>query len=84
MFAMYDLSPRSFPPTVSGSNKGIGLEIVRRLAQNPQFSVIMCSRNIEDGRAAAASLGGRVDVMQLDIESDDRYMLCDIRAAVGT
>jgi NAD(P)-dependent dehydrogenase (short-subunit alcohol dehydrogenase family) len=58
-----------------GSNKGIGLEIARRLAHDERFSVILCSRNLAAGQAAAASIGGRVTAMQLDIESEERCVV---------
>jgi hypothetical protein len=56
-----------------GANKGIGIEIARRLARNPQFHVILCSRSLEAGQAAAAEIGNGATAMQLDIESDDRW-----------
>lgn len=56
---------------VTGANKGIGLEIARRLAHNSQFSVILCSRDLAAGQAAATSIGGRVSAMQLDIENEE-------------
>jgi NAD(P)-dependent dehydrogenase (short-subunit alcohol dehydrogenase family) len=62
----------SLSTCAAGANKGIGLEIARRLAHNPQFSVILCSRNLEAGQAAAAAVGGNVTAMQLDIESEER------------
>ncbi len=59
---------------VSGGNRGIGLEIVRQLAARG-ITVILGSRDEEEGRAAAEGLSGDVVVRQLDVadaESVDR------------
>src|SRR5215210_8088441 len=51
---------------VSGGNRGIGLEIVRQLAAQG-YTVIMGSRDDEQGRAAAEGIEGEVVVRQLDV-----------------
>jgi NAD(P)-dependent dehydrogenase (short-subunit alcohol dehydrogenase family) len=59
---------------VSGGNRGIGLEICRQLAEGG-LTVVMGSRDEENGRRAAEGLQGNVVVRQLDVsegESVDR------------
>lgn len=51
---------------VSGGNRGIGLEIVRQLAGRG-YTVIMGSRDEEQGRSAAEGIDGEVVVRQLDV-----------------
>ncbi|MEU8756936.1 SDR family NAD(P)-dependent oxidoreductase [Streptomyces chartreusis] len=54
---------------VSGGNRGLGLQIVRRLAERG-MRVVLASRKVESGHAAVDLLGhlaGRVAVRQLDI-----------------
>jgi NAD(P)-dependent dehydrogenase (short-subunit alcohol dehydrogenase family) len=51
---------------VSGGNRGIGLEIVRQLADRG-ITVILGSRDEEEGWAAAEGLSGDVVVRQLDV-----------------
>ena len=51
---------------VSGGNRGIGQEIVRQLAERG-LTVVLGSRDGEQGRAAAAGLSGGVVVRQLDV-----------------
>src|SRR6185312_17451159 len=54
---------------VSGGNRGIGLETCRQLADRG-FDVVLGSRDLEKGRAAAVGLGstaGRVLPFQLDV-----------------
>jgi NAD(P)-dependent dehydrogenase (short-subunit alcohol dehydrogenase family) len=52
---------------VSGGNRGIGLEVVRRLAQEG-FAVVLGTRDLARGRAAAKALAQEsVEVRQLDV-----------------
>ena len=51
---------------VSGGNRGIGLEVCRRLAEEG-LTVILGSRDEERGREAAEGLPGEVAVRQLDV-----------------
>jgi NAD(P)-dependent dehydrogenase (short-subunit alcohol dehydrogenase family) len=51
---------------VSGGNRGIGLEVCRQLAER-SYSVVMGSRDEEQGRTAAAGLPDGVIVRQLDV-----------------
>jgi NAD(P)-dependent dehydrogenase (short-subunit alcohol dehydrogenase family) len=55
---------------VSGGNRGIGLEIVRQLAERG-ITTILGSRDEENGRAAAAGLSGNVVVHQLDVSDEE-------------
>jgi NAD(P)-dependent dehydrogenase (short-subunit alcohol dehydrogenase family) len=51
---------------VSGGNRGIGLEVCRRLAEEG-LAVILGSRDEEAGKRAAEGLPGNVAVRQLDV-----------------
>jgi NAD(P)-dependent dehydrogenase (short-subunit alcohol dehydrogenase family) len=51
---------------VSGGNRGIGLEVCRQLAERG-ITVVMGSRDAEQGREAAAGLPDGVVVHQLDV-----------------
>jgi NAD(P)-dependent dehydrogenase (short-subunit alcohol dehydrogenase family) len=54
---------------VSGGNRGIGLEICRQLAQGG-LTVVMGSRDEENGKRAAEGLPGNVVVRQLDVSDE--------------
>lgn len=57
---------------VTGANKGIGLEIARQLSE-AGLTVIIGSRDLERGRAAAAELaasGALVDVVRIDVNDE--------------
>jgi len=51
---------------VSGGNRGIGLDVCRQLSERG-ITVVMGSRDAEQGRAAASSLPEGVVVHQLDV-----------------
>jgi NAD(P)-dependent dehydrogenase (short-subunit alcohol dehydrogenase family) len=51
---------------VSGGNRGIGLEVCRQLNERGN-TVVMGSRDVEKGRAAAEGLGWNVIPQQLDV-----------------
>ncbi|HEX2183021.1 MAG TPA: SDR family oxidoreductase [Rubrobacteraceae bacterium] len=55
---------------VSGGNRGIGLEICRQLAEGG-LTVVMGSRDEENGRRAAEGLRGSVTVHQLDVSDEE-------------
>jgi NAD(P)-dependent dehydrogenase (short-subunit alcohol dehydrogenase family) len=61
---------------VSGGNRGIGLEVVRQLAERG-YEVVLGSRDLDKGEAAARLLGSKnVWVCELDVSSDagvDRF-----------
>jgi NAD(P)-dependent dehydrogenase (short-subunit alcohol dehydrogenase family) len=68
------VSHRREPATavVTGGNRGIGLEVCRQLAERG-LRVVLASRNLDHGRAAAAGLAGsgaKVEVRQLDVADD--------------
>ena len=55
---------------VSGGNRGIGLEIVRQLAER-DITTILGSRDEGSGRKAARDLSGNVVVNQLDVSDEE-------------
>jgi NAD(P)-dependent dehydrogenase (short-subunit alcohol dehydrogenase family) len=54
---------------VTGSNKGIGYEIVRQLLAKG-YRVFLTARNAEAGKKAASSLRGDVQFLQMDVSDD--------------
>ena len=62
---------------VSGANRGIGREIARKLA-GKGLTVVVGSRDLAKGEAAAAELGNDLMATQLDVTDEE-----SIRAAVG-
>jgi NAD(P)-dependent dehydrogenase (short-subunit alcohol dehydrogenase family) len=55
---------------VSGGNRGIGLEVCRKLADRG-LAVILGSRNEESGKKVAQNLSGSVVARQLDVADED-------------
>ncbi|WP_331739462.1 oxidoreductase (plasmid) [Streptomyces sp. NBC_00637] len=55
---------------VTGGGRGLGFEVARALAEQGAHVVLAC-RSTERGRAAAARIGGRTDVVHLDLASLD-------------
>jgi len=53
---------------VTGGNRGLGLQTCRELAERG-YQVILASRDIERGKAAAADLSGDVEVAELEVAS---------------
>src|ERR1700753_3548782 len=51
---------------VTGANQGIGLQIAKDLAARG-FTVLVGSRNFENGQAAAKSVGADAHAVQLDV-----------------
>ncbi|MGY5775302.1 SDR family NAD(P)-dependent oxidoreductase [Rhizobium sp. LEGMi135b] len=51
---------------VTGANKGIGLQIAKDLVQKG-FTVLLGSRRLEAGQAAAAGIGNEAHPIQLDV-----------------
>jgi NAD(P)-dependent dehydrogenase (short-subunit alcohol dehydrogenase family) len=86
---------------VTGANKGIGFALCKKLlTEYPETHVILCSRNINSGFAAAESIledcpgaadkestyASRIDVLRLDVSSDEsaRVAAQDIARKYGT
>ncbi len=51
---------------VTGANEGIGLQIAKDLAAHG-FTVLVGSRNLENGETAAKSIGANAHALQLDV-----------------
>lgn len=62
---------------VTGANKGIGLQIAKDLAAHG-FTVLVGSRNLEQGETAAKSVGADARALQLDVTNQ-----APIAAAAG-
>ncbi|WP_127752274.1 SDR family NAD(P)-dependent oxidoreductase [Devosia sp. 1566] len=62
---------------VTGANQGIGLQIATDLAANG-VTVLLASRNLERGKAAAQTIAGDVHPIQLDVTDE-----ASIRAAAA-
>lgn len=66
---------------ITGANKGIGLQIAKDLAKHG-FTVLVGSRNLEQGHAAARSVGSGATALQLDVT--DSASIAAAAARVGT
>ncbi|MCZ8511749.1 SDR family NAD(P)-dependent oxidoreductase [Paenibacillus filicis] len=55
---------------VTGANKGIGLQIAKDLAAHG-FTVLVGSRNLENGETAVKSVGADARALQLDVTNQD-------------
>ncbi len=55
---------------VTGANKGIGLQIAKDLAAHG-FTVLVGSRNLEQGKSAAKSVGPDARALQFDVANQD-------------
>jgi NAD(P)-dependent dehydrogenase (short-subunit alcohol dehydrogenase family) len=60
---------------VSGGNRGLGREVARRLAEDG-YAVVIGSRDLEKGRAAAAELGDDVSACRLDVTDPESIETC--------
>ena len=67
---------------VTGANRGIGLEVVRQLAQR-DYTVVLGSRDLAKGEAAARRLrmGDRVLVRRLDVT--DQHAIDELRDEIA-
>ena len=55
---------------VTGANQGIGFEIAKELAAHG-FTVLVGSRNVENGEMAAGDIGAQAHSLQLDVTDQD-------------
>lgn len=57
---------------VSGANQGVGFEIAKKLATEPNYHILMGTRSLSNGQAAISSLpsGVAVEPLELDVTSD--------------
>jgi len=61
---------------VTGGNRGLGFEIARHLAANPETRVVIAARSLDRGQQAARRIGSNVWVRELDLadrDSVDRF-----------
>ena len=84
---MASLGPMAGIALVTGANRGIGLEVVRQLAQNG-FTAVLGSRDPAKGRAAAEPLSAEgldVQARRLDVDDDDsvRELASELDAEFG-
>jgi len=56
---------------VTGANRGLGFDIARHLAAQPDHTVVLAVRDVESGRRAQDRIDGRTEVAELDLASAD-------------
>lgn len=56
---------------VTGGNRGLGFEIARHLAADPDARVVLAVRSMERGREAARRIGANVEALELDLANRD-------------
>ena len=70
------MSPPQKIILISGANQGIGLELCNQISKRPNFHILLGSRDLSKGTAAASSLHTtRVSAIQLDITDDSSISL---------
>ena len=62
---------------VTGANRGIGLEVVRQLAQEG-FTTVLGSRDLEKGEAAASGLAGDLHIEARRLDVADQQSVLDL------
>jgi NAD(P)-dependent dehydrogenase (short-subunit alcohol dehydrogenase family) len=60
---------------VSGGNRGLGLEVARRLTEDG-YSVVVGSRDLAKGQVVAAELGERASACRLDVTDPESIESC--------
>jgi NAD(P)-dependent dehydrogenase (short-subunit alcohol dehydrogenase family) len=60
---------------VSGGNRGLGLEVARRLSEDG-YTVVVGSRNLAKGQQAAEELGERTGACRLDVTDPESIESC--------
>jgi NAD(P)-dependent dehydrogenase (short-subunit alcohol dehydrogenase family) len=60
---------------VSGGNRGLGLEVARRLTEDG-YTVVVGSRDVAKGRRAAEELGERAQACRLDVTDPETIESC--------
>lgn len=65
---------------ITGGNRGIGLEIARQLSA-AGVAVVVCSRDLAAGQAAARSVGPNAGAEQLDVSEPGSVAACERRLA---